>query len=236
MTNSTLGRLAGAIVILAGLTYGPAAGPASAAKPTPHPTYPPVPLVVTVEDFDSDGTACRICDDGLGAYVNGFQGVTAVIDAYGNVIINFNATETPVVRKLQFDHSQPVNPANTFRPPAALNSYLSTQFHPAGSIQNMTIGTSQCIQSDILFTDHASSQMYRHNYRKTQGAPDSSQTAYLVVSRVNAETWELEPKIDPCNPTYATVAKLLSNATRGNGALTDLGNYRLPFKMTLVKQ
>lgn len=237
MTKSTFGPLAGALVILAGLAYGPGTGSASAAKPTPHPTYPPVPVVVTVEDFDSDGNACRICDDGLGSYVNGFQGVLANIDAYGNIIVNFNASDTPTVRKLQFDYSQPVDPANMFRPPAARNSYLSTQTHPAGSLQVMTIGTAQCIHANFQFRDvDTPKTLYRSGFQNS--VFDISQTAYLVVTRVNADVWEVEPKstVGGCNDATATVARLMSNPTHGNGPTIDRGLYRLPFKMTLVRQ
>jgi hypothetical protein len=94
MTKSTLARRAGALVVLAGLVYGPGARSASAAKPAPP--LPAVPLVVTVEAFDSASNPCRICEDGLGNYENGIDGVTANFDGYGNLIINFNATETPI--------------------------------------------------------------------------------------------------------------------------------------------
>ena len=233
MTKSTLGRRAGALVVLAGLVYGSGAGSASAAKPAPPP--PAVPLVVTVEAFDSAGSPCRICEDGLGSYENGIDGVTANLDPYGNVIINFNATQSPIVRKLSFDYSDQLSGA-AFTPPAALNSYLSTQTHPSGLIQNMTVGTEQCITSNITFTDDDTHQtLYRTHYRRALNTFDVSQTSYLVVTRIDANTWELEPKAAACNAN-APVAKLFSYATHGHSNTTDHGLYSMPFKMTLVRQ
>src|SRR5688572_429266 len=106
MTKSAVGRLASAVVGLAGLVYGPGAGLASAAKPNSVPT---VPLVVTVAEADSAGNPCRICADAAGStYINGVDGVTANFDHVGSLIINFNASPTPLARKLVFDYSTPV--------------------------------------------------------------------------------------------------------------------------------
>jgi hypothetical protein len=233
MTKSTLARRAGALVVLAGLVYGPGAGRASAAKPAPPP--PPVPLVVTVEALDSAGNPCRICEDGLGNYENGIDGVTANFDPYGNLIINFNATQSPIVRKLSFDYSDQLS-GPPFSPPAALNSYLSTGTHPSGFIQNMAVGTAQCINSNITFTDNDQHQtLYRTHYRRALSSFDVSQTSYLVVTRTGPDTWELEPKAAACN-TNAPVAKLFSYYTHGHSEITDHGLYSMTFKMTLARQ
>src|SRR5258707_11284276 len=95
-----------------------------AAKPN---TVPEVPLVVTVEGFASDGSPCRICGDGLGDYVDGESGVSARLDQYGSLIINFDATASAGVLNLQFDYSDPLDPLDTLAPPAPVSSYISTR-------------------------------------------------------------------------------------------------------------
>src|SRR6476646_929411 len=75
--------------------------PIWAAKPG---TTPPVALTVTVHDTDSTGTLCQICSDGGGAYVDGTDGVSANIDQYGNIIINFQTGRNPL-RKLHYEYS-----------------------------------------------------------------------------------------------------------------------------------
>jgi hypothetical protein len=225
MTKSTFGRLAGGLVALAGLTYGAGTGTASAAKPTPHPTYPPVALKVTVLPVDSIGNECRICSDGQGQYLDGIDGVAARLDAYGNVIIDFG-TGNQRFRELRFDFSRPVDPANTYQPPAPrTNSYLSTQTHPAGHIQNMPVGTEQCIQSNLTF--NVGSALYRIHFQRPLTG-DVSQTSYLVVTRTNADTWELEPGEAACNTGIPTRAKLFFNG--------DRGEWYMPFRMILERR
>jgi hypothetical protein len=100
----------------------------------------------------------------------------------------------------------------------------------------MAVDTAQCIQSNIVFTDNDWAEtLYRTHYRRPLGSYDVSQTSYLVVTRTGPDTWELEPKVAPCN-SNETVAKLFSQAKHGQPGSVDRGLYLMPFKMTLFKQ
>jgi hypothetical protein len=202
----------------------------------PNPTYQAVPLVVTVHPVDSDSNSCRICDDGLGQYIDGVDGVAASIDQNGNLIINFDTAQTPF-RKLIFDYSDPVQPSNTFgeEVPASMNSYLSTVPGPDNvPIQNMSVNVEQCVQLGITFTDNDKKQtQYRNSFHRNFTNIDSSQTSYGVVTRISDTTWELEPKAAGCNPGIPTVGELITTPTVGHSDFVDRGAFYLPFKMTL---
>jgi hypothetical protein len=218
-----------------------AAQTALAGKPAPTPSPAAVALVVTVDATDSLGNPCGICGDaGEGEpaiYENGQDGVTASFDTWGNLIIAFNAQSSPIVRKLVYKYEGNQQSGVPFVPPAAQNSYLATGTHPLGPIQTMAEGQSQCVNSNITFTDNdANGTMYRNHYRRALGSHDVSGTSWLVVTRIDADTWELEPRVDVCNPTNAGITKLFSWTTRGKTVTKDLGTWLLPFKMTLQRQ
>ena len=94
-------------------------------------TVTPVPLEVVFDD--SPGR--RITSDGQGPYSDGVDGVAAQIDQYGNVILNFQTTQS-AMRKVHFDYSDPLGATgappldenNVIAPP---NSYFAT-LHPTG--------------------------------------------------------------------------------------------------------
>ena len=197
-------------------------------------TYPAVPLVVTAQAVDSDSSPCKICGDGLGQYIDGVDGVGASIDQYGNLIINFDTAQTPF-RKLNFDYSNPVDPSNAFRPPASLNSYLSTVPGPDNvPIQNMTVGAEQCVQLGITFTDNDKKEtQYRNSFHRNLTNFDSSQASYGVVTRISDTEWELEPKAAGCNTGTPTVGELITTPSVGRFEFTDRGAFYLPFKMSL---
>jgi len=197
-------------------------------------TYTPVPLVVTVEAADSNNVACKICSDGLGDYSDGVDGVSANIDQYGNLIINFDDAQTPF-RKLDFDYSNPVNPSNAFRPPASQNSYLSTVPGPNNvPIQNLSVGAEQCVQLGISFTDTDKAKtQYRDSFHRNLTNFDVSQASYGVVTRTSSTTWELEPKVSSCNTGVATEGELITTPSVGKFVFTDRGAWYLPFKMSL---
>ena len=234
MTSATVRRLLCVTVLLAG------AGAhfqrdAAAAKPG---TPPVVGLNVTVEATDSAGNPCRICSDGLGTYVNGANGVSARLDSYGNLIIDFAAGNGAPVRKLSFDYSTPVEPGNVPSIPPPYDSYMSTRFHPEGNIQDMPVGAAQCMESIIIFHDGAGnhSDLYSNDFhRNTGGLGD---TAYVVITRTSTTTWEAEPKelAGECNSRLATIARVSSQPTSGPGSGTNYGRFYMPFKMTLVRQ
>lgn len=224
MNIATLGRLAGPIVVLAGLVYGPGSGAASAAKPPRPATTTPVPLRVTILETDSLGNQCRICSDQGGDYVDGEDAVNAQLDRYGNVIIDFGINGNRF-REMTFDFALPVDLGNAGQPPAIrTDSYLSTQTHPEGLIQLMAIGAEQCLQSNLSF--YGNGTMYRLHFRRPLNGDFILDTSYLVVTRVGDDTWELEPREAGCNDGVPTRAKLFTNGTE----------WYMPFKMILRRR
>jgi hypothetical protein len=208
---------------------------AAAAKPSGPPV---VGLNVTVEATDSGGNPCRICSDGLGPYVNGVDGVSARLDSYGNLIIDFAAGNGAPVRKLSFDYTSPVEPGNVPNIPPPYDSYMSTRFHPEGNIQDMPVGAAQCMESVIIFHDQSGNHgnLYSNDFHRNTGS--LGDTAYVVISRTSATTWEAEPKelAGECNSGLATIARVSSQPTSGPGSGTQYGRFYMPFKMTLVRQ
>lgn len=224
----------GVLTALGLLATSAGLGRAWAAKPN---TYPVVPLVVTVAASDSAGNACRICDDGAGAYTDGIDGVAASLDQYGNLIIDFNATATPLARRLQFDYSEPAD-ESTFVPPVAQNSYMSTIGATGGAIQAMDVQDVQCVQSNIVFTDGDTREtLYRHHFHRPLRTFDVADTSWLVVTRIGERVWEVEPKESGCNDGVASLARLFSSPTKGGRTdYSDRGAWYMPFKMTLTSK
>jgi hypothetical protein len=220
-----MGAVAMCVLALGALTM-------AGAKPG---TVTPVPLEV---EFDDVSPGRRITSDGQGSYSDGEQGVAAQIDQYGNVIVNFQTTGSPL-RQVRFDYTEslgatgspPVDEDNVIAPP---NSYFAT-LHPNGpKLQEMALGDSQCLEAGFSFTlDDASRTQYRHSFHRDLGRPiDFTDTSYLVATRTEAG-WELEPKADDCQPEI-DVIKLIATPTRGKFKFTDHGRYRMSMKMTLT--
>jgi hypothetical protein len=222
-------------------------------------TYPTVPLIVSFRDagaVNCDATidprcADRIRSDGNGAYTHGSQGVSAVIDQYGYLNINFQTTDTPV-RQVYFDYSvpflPPLDPAAAHTPPAPglqPKAHLTTL--PVGDgnytpIQNMLLGGSQCVKLGFTFTwaDKKKTQ-WRNNFHRSDTFPEQyAKTSYGVVTCVAADalgkctSWTLEPKGD-CSG-YDSIAELIDTPTVGPFNFTDNGLFYLPFKLALVRR
>ena len=224
MARRWLGAVAVCVLALGALTM-------AGAKPG---TVTPVPLDVVFDD--SPGR--RITSDGQGPYSDGVDGVAAQIDQYGNVILNFQTTQS-AIRKVHFDYSDslggtggpPVDVNNVIAPP---NSYFAT-LHPTGQkLQGMAVGSSLCLEAGFSFTlDDAPRTQYRNSFHRDLGRPiDFTNTSYMVATRT-ATTWELEPKAAGCQ-SVPDVIKLIATPTRGKFTFTDHGLYLMPMKMTLT--
>ena len=208
------------IVALAALSIRPFA----ASKPG---TYLPVPLEVTIaSDFPLKITG----DDSL--YVNGQGGTTANFDKYGNLIVSFG-------RAVFFDYG--VSAVDD--PPTGWhnNSYISTvpKQQGDGALQELEAGLSQCVQLNWQFRD-ASNVLWRNGFHRNRDLPGSQDgTSYAVVTRTDADTWEVEPRTFSC-PGYenpAGMARVFTHeSVRGKTVYTDYGLYSLPFRLTLTRQ
>jgi hypothetical protein len=198
--------------------------------------YTPVPLVVTVYDLDSDGVPCGICSDGQGGYSDGVDGVSANIDQYGDIIINFQTTKAKI-RGLHYDYSQALGgqPAGWTAPPDGPNNYFSTIAGPgAVALQTMLVGAAECLEGgpSDTFTDFNQTQ-YRHDFHRPLNSFDVSTTSFLVVTRTSSTIWDVEPKSADCNTGSPKVIRLFQTPTRANFSFTDDGLFYMPFKMTL---
>ena len=210
------------------------------------PTAPEVPLAVTVSDRTSTEDY-RIESDGLGAYVDAQNGVSARLDQYGNLIVNFQSGRRGT-RRVSFDYScayanGPDCGVAPIDPPSGLQdrSYISTLCpdDPAltcTKIQQMTEQTSQCVQLNWQFVD-AQGRQWRNGFQRTRDLPVQEGTAYALVSRTGADTWTVEPSAAACqgqNP--ANVARTFQVETLKSKWIYSHGEpYWLPFKLTLER-
>jgi hypothetical protein len=207
------------IVGLAALSIRPFA----ASKPV---TYSPVPLKVTIES----GLQITAGDDS--PYENGQGGTTANFDKYGNLIVSFG-------RPVCFDYGV----YGVEDPPTGCynNSYISTvpEQQGDGALQELDPGLSQCVQLNWQFRD-ASNVLWRNGFHRNRDLPGSQDgTSYAVVTRTDADTWEVEPRVLSCsgyeNPDG--MARVFTHElVRGKTVYTDYDLHSLPFRLTLTRQ
>ena len=203
-------------------------------------------LAVTVSDR-SDSEDYRIESDGDGPYVDGQNGVSARLDQYGNLIVNFQSSRRGT-RRVAFDYScayagSPECGVAPIDPPSGLHdkSYIST-LCPDGplitctKIQSMLEGSSQCVQLNWQFID-AQGRLWRNGFQRTRDLPVQEGTAYAVVSRTEPDTWTVQPSAAACqgeNPP--NVARTFHVETLKSKWIYTHGEpYWLPFKLTLQR-
>ena len=191
-------------------------------------TYTPVPLVVTMNGCDPD-TAAEICGDAYDAeatYTDGQDGVSATIDQWGNVIINFQTTRAKI-RGLVYKYGGAI-PAP---PGGGYNHYFSTiGLVPGGALQVMALGAGGAITaaSCPLYVDDSGQPQYRHSFYRDCQSGLGPVGSPLVVTRTSLTTWEIEPEL-----SFPT-ARVFSITTKGRVQVHDFGEFSLPFKMTLT--
>jgi len=187
-----------------------------------------VPLSVTL-----DNSECAICSDGE-PYDDGMDGVEASLDQYGNLIIDFGS-----MRSVAFAFGSPEEPVGDVPPPGGLqnNVYLSTRFPtPSGFMQDLPVGAEQCVELNWTFTlDDSSNTQFRLLFHRT-GVVNVEDTSHALVTRLEAETWTVEPVAADCNAGTPELARVVSAPTRGRTVLTDHGTYWMPFSLTLTRQ
>ncbi|MEO7135419.1 MAG: hypothetical protein ABI024_14495 [Vicinamibacterales bacterium] len=181
-----------------------------------------MPLIVTV---DSLGGSCGICGDGFygsGDYIDGQEGVKATIDQWGDIIIDFQTTQTKI-RRLQY-HYPPTTPV----PPAdGSHDYFSTLPLGNGALQAMGIRAWVFVASCPLYTDPSGQPQYRHGFYRDCGSGLGAEGSRLVVTRTASNQWTVEPEL-------GSSARVFSTTTKGRTQVVDYGLMSLPFKMTLT--
>jgi hypothetical protein len=198
------------------------------------PALSTVSLIVTVANTDSLGKAYGIQNDGVGAYTDGNQNVSAVLDQYGTFAFNTLAKGRTATRWVTYNFNNPVDPANSYRPnPSNLeNNHFSTgasNFQPFIPIQNLGVNgnpVSECIYMGNSVAN--STTQWRVSYHKGLEDLANSPTAYAVVTRqsVSPAVWTITPS-GACSP-ISNVASLRS----GDSSIL-YGYYRIPFLFTL---
>ncbi|HJX92217.1 MAG TPA: hypothetical protein VJ372_17070 [Pyrinomonadaceae bacterium] len=197
-----------------------------------------VPLRVTIEPTDSSSTACKICSDGLGEYIDGVDGVSASFTKSGWLSVAFQDRAT--IRTVNFDYSLPSNPP----PPPALPVVKPTitSSIPTSSLQDMSYGMTQCIGLGWSHTD-GSNITRNHGF---QFGPHVSGSSYAIIACTAAANpdnsgqcvqWTVEPKFDgTCNATPSVAGINDRIVVRGKASDNDRGRYSMPFKLTLTKK
>ena len=192
-------------------------------------TYTPVPLVVTMNACDAYRPA-EICGDGFEqdadgntTYSDGQDGVTANIDQYGNVIINFQTTRAKI-RGLFYKYGS----ATPAPPGGGFNHYFSTiGLTPGSALQPMAPGSTVYAASCPLYVDDAGQYQYRHGFSRDCQSGLGPEGSPLVVTRTSATTWEIEP-------AAPAAARVFSVTTKGRLRVQPFSPLmNLPFKMTL---
>ena len=195
-----------------------------------------VPLRVTIEDTDSLATACRICSDGDGEYVDGVDGVSASLTKNGYLSIAFQNRST--LRTVNFDYSFPGNPA---APPVlpVVAPYVTSQVYQDFNLQDMALGATRCIGLGWGYTN-GDNITRNHDF---QFGPHAGGSSYAIATCTAANTggqctrWTVEPKQDGvcnANPSVAGINDRIS--ARGKATDNDRGLFKMPFKLTLVRK
>ena len=190
----------------------------------------------------------RVESDGMGEYVDGVAGVSARLDRYGNLIVNFHA-DPKTGRQVHFDYScttsvtcgsSPSEPPTGFQDRA----YISTVCPEVGTgfpcispkIQEMAVGAEQCVQLNWEFTD-VLGQVWRNGFHRNRDLPNQDGTAYGVVTRTGADSWTVEPRAASCQganmPGIARTFRI--ETVKSKFVYHDLGTFWLPFKLTLSR-
>ncbi len=216
-------------------------------------TIPAVYLKAVIQPTDSSGSTCQILSDGGGQYIHGQEGILASFDNSGNLIIDFQTGKT-VQRTVTFDYSSsyagfdsappstPHTPVSGTYPRAYLSTIPQSNDGSYIPLQNLSVGASECVQLSCMYIlDDAKKTQWRHNFHRTSSSDglDVVETSYAVVTRIDANTWEVEPSASaPCNSSVPSpsLARLKDTPTVGPLRLNNDGLYSLRFKLTLIRK
>jgi hypothetical protein len=186
----------------------------------------PIPIAVTIDDVGPAGPS-RIRSDGLDEYVDGQQGMQAIIDQFGNLQITpQNGGTTPADRSVVFDFTVPADPLNTYRPNVSgqINFKILTIDYDNPRIQDLGVGQSACYRATFAFRN-----LTTHHQANFSAAYDP-QASYALITRTSASMWTMVTD-GSCgaHPTWALVKS--QDLTRKNAPLVSRGNYSLPFSI-----
>lgn len=203
--------------------------------------YPVVPLSVVIEPAvtptaENPAGIPAITGDAA-AYEDGEARLRTVIDEFGNLILAFG-------RDVYFHYGNPLpetragTVADEPSSGAKSNAYISSLPRSGeGPLQLLVAGSSQCVRLNWQY-DHAAGGWWRHGFnRGTTNAENG--TSYAVVSRVDENTWTVEPRGgQDCGFTNLdSLAQVFTHrSVKGKTTFLDYGDYYLPYKLTLTRK
>jgi hypothetical protein len=201
----------------------------STSKGGPAPTYPEVPLRMTVNDAVEN----KITSDGLGEFVNGTQNVKVMFDKYGNFIFNTRASNNPnvpMVRRLNYNFNSPIS-SNPLVTGIETGSYITGGKSATSSgytpLQDLVVGTTQCIAfSAGLINFDPKVVNFHSNWEDVPNTP----TAFAYVSRMSQNQWVISP-VPPLGGGCSSISNVTAFVTNG-GAL--VWYYHMPYSFTLT--
>jgi hypothetical protein len=211
-----------------------------------------VSLNVTIEDTTSDQvTPTQVRSDALGSYSDGVDGVTAELGGNGNINILFWPSRGTPQRNVYFNHSHvdgqffsgPL-PGSPFQggqiPPSGYGNDPHLYSHPPNpelatpyvAIQNMAVGTAQCVQFYWAWG-------YRDLFHYAQANTANTPTAFAVVSRDTVDQWTVGTPPSgfgcPVNDPVTLVVHDVATSRNQTTTVQD-GNFYLPFRLTLRRK
>ena len=198
-------------------------------KPGNQRPQPAIPIAVTVDDADLAGPY-RIQSDGLGEYVNGQAGMSAIIDDVGNLQItpqNGDGT-TPAERRLVFDFSQPAIPSNTYRPDVSGQINFKIGSIGAGPrIQDLGMNGNPVAGCYLVW--FAFRNLTTHHRIWFNTSIDAGATL-AYITRMSASTWTMVSD-GPCGANASWGAVQSQDLTRKNAPLVFRGDYVMRFSV-----
>jgi hypothetical protein len=200
-------RLAFGILLLAALSLAVTTSAGKPAKPSQD-----IPVTVTF----IDGTGNAIQSDG-GPYINGVDGVTAVIVPLGNLQL-----KTGTSRTFWLDFQGCVDQGSC-SPPTFLvglrQGYMTTSCPTA--LSNMAVDDSQDCNLNVHFTADGLGWFIR--FGEYEGADPAS------VTRVSVDSWTIDVPL-------GGVALLQSYPLKGRVTYTSHGYFYMPVSLTVTRQ
>ena len=187
----------------------------------------PVNLSVTIVDQDGLGNLYAVRSDGLGAYVNGQDGISAQFLSTG--VLDFRSGN----RNVSAFYSAPVDA--TIYPLPASDTATGVQiltFVDSTYLQLMPVGSWQCKPLAVNFKID--------NYNRTigyrAGRGTITSTGPTIFAHPDSDTWTVESDTGGVCSGFDNVARVRDAPSTGKPGDIDHGRYTMPMKLVLTRQ
>jgi hypothetical protein len=190
-------------------------------------TVQPVSLNVVIDDAVSQSLH-GIGSDGGGTYVNGIDGAGAAFGTNG--YFTFKTGN----RTAKAFYSTPVELTGPQLTGSSTASMTLMTFVNGFYLQNMTVGGPPRCEGLIASWD-LSSKLGR-NIGYQAGRAPYAQTAYMLVSHPDANTWIMDSYSAGACSAYDNIATISDSSTKGAASNTFYGRYNMPLRLILTRQ